>query len=216
MGHPTRISPEIEKRTDLDDAMPTAWRVIAWSFGLVIALASAIYVRSLGFDWLKVVIALLGTWLLSSSIISHYCAALALRNVSKNVPKVADYIERLEKQTPQILKEKLHAAFPRCVIDISWLPADKQRIVEVIKFAWLTAKDDKTRARLEGDWMFLSQFQYGVGATPIQVFSRTSAKISRWPSKEQKRWFRIVSTESKFLARECEQFKQTQIRPSAL
>jgi hypothetical protein len=169
--------------------MPIAWRVIAWFFGLVIALALAIYARSLGFDWLKVVIALLGTWLLSSSIISHYCAALALRNASRNVPKVAGYIDRLEKQTPHILKEyaKLHAEFPRCVIDISWLPADKQRIVEVIKFAWLTAKDDKTRARLEGNWMFLSQFQYGVGATPIQVFSRTSAKISRWPSKEQKR-----------------------------
>jgi hypothetical protein len=196
--------------------MPIAWRVIAWFLGFVIALASKIYVRSLGFDWLKVVIVLPGTWLLSSSIISQFCAALALRNASKNEPKVPGYIERLEKQTPQILKEyaKLHAKFPRCVIDISWLPADKQRIVEVIKFAWLTAKDDKTRARLEGDWMFLSQFQYGVGATPVLVFSRRSAKISRRPSKEQERWFGMVSTESKFLARECEQFKQTQIQPA--
>jgi hypothetical protein len=198
------------------DAVPIAWRVAAWFLGLVIASALAIYVRSLGFDWPKVVIALLGTWLLSSSIISQYCAALAPRNASK--PKVADYIERLEKQTPQILKEyaKLHAKFPRCVIDMSCLPADKQRIVEVIKLAWLTAEDDKTRAQLERRWMFLSQFQYDVGATPIQVFSRGSAKISRWPSKEQERWFTIVSTESKFLARECEQFKQTQIRQSAL
>jgi hypothetical protein len=198
--------------------MPIALRVIAWFLGFVIALALAIYVRSLGFDWLKVVIVLLGTWLLSSSIISQYCAALALRNASKNVPKVPGYIERLEKQSAQILKEyaKLNAKFPRSVIDISCLPAEKQRIVEVIKFGWLTAKDDKTRARLERYWMFLSQFQYGVGAPPIQVFSRGSAKISRWPSKEQERWLRMVSTESKFLARECEQFKQTQIRQSAL
>jgi hypothetical protein len=198
--------------------MPIAWRVIAWFVALVIALALAIYVRSLGFDWLKVVIVLLGTWLLSSSIISQYSAALALRNASKNEPNVPGYIERLEKQTPQILKEyaKLNAKFHRCVIDISWLPADKQRIVEAIKFAWLTAKDDKTRARLERLWMFLSQFQYGVGAMPIRVFSRGSVKILRWPSKEQERWFRMVSTESKFLAREREQFKQTQIRQSAL
>ena len=198
------------------DAVPIAWRVAAWFVGLVIASALAVYVRSLGFDWLKVVIALLGTWLLSSSIISQYGAALAPRNASK--PKVSDYIERLEKQTLQILKEyaKLHAKFPRCVIDISWLPADKQRIVEVIKLAWLTAEDDKTRARLERHWMFLSQFQYDVGATPIQVFSRGSARISRRPSKQQEHWFKMVSTESEFLARECEQFKQTQIRQSAL
>jgi hypothetical protein len=196
--------------------MPRRAKVVVWFLGLVIASALAIYVRSLGFDWLKVVIALLGTWLLSSSIISQYCAAAVLRNASK--PKVADYIERLEKQTPQILKEyaKLHAKFRRCVIDMSCLPADKQRIVEVIKLAWLKAEDDKTRVRLERHWMFLSQFQYDVGATPIQVFSRGSAKISRRPSKEQERWFRIVSIESKFLARECEQFKQTQIRQSAL
>jgi hypothetical protein len=79
------------------------------------------------------------------------------RKASKKVPKVSSYVERLEEHTPSILNEyaKLHTKFPRCVIDISWLPADKQRIVEVLKFAWLTAKDEKTRVRLERYWIFL-------------------------------------------------------------
>ncbi len=189
--------------------MPIAWRRITWFVGFAFALALAIYLRSLGFDWLKVIIVLLGTWLLFSFTISHVCAALVLRNASKKPPKVADYIERLEKHTPLILREfeKLHARFHRCVIDTSWLPADKQRMVEILKFAWPRAKDDKARARLEKDWMFLSQFQYGVGETPIQVFSKRSVIPPR-QSKEQKYWLRMVSAERDFLAREWDQFKQ--------
>ena len=189
--------------------MPTLWRRIAWFVGFAFALALAICLRSLGFDWLKVIIVLLGTWLLFSFTISQVCAALPLRNASKKPPKVADYIERLEKHTPPILREfeKLHARFHRCVIDTSWLPADKQRMVEILKFAWTRAKDDMARARLEKDWMFLSQFQYGVGETPIQVFSKRSVIPPR-QSKEQKYWLRMVSAERDFLAREWDQFKQ--------
>jgi hypothetical protein len=106
---------------------------IAWFVGFAFALALAICLRSLGFDWLKVIIVLLGTGLLFSFAISQVCAALPLRNASKKPPKVADYIERLEKHTPPILREfeKLHARFHKCVIDTSWLPADNQRMVEI-------------------------------------------------------------------------------------
>jgi len=194
--------------------MPIAWIRITRFVGFTFALASAIYVRSLGFDWLKVAIVLLGTWLLLPFIISQACTVLLFRNASKKVPKVADYIERLEKNTPPILKEyaKLHAKFPGCVIDISRLPADKQRMVEVLKFAWLKAKDDKVRARLEKDWLFLSQFQNGVGDTPIRVLPKRSAKI---PPRQLERWLKMISAESEFLARECAHFKQAHSPQSA-
>jgi hypothetical protein len=141
--------------------------------------------------------------------IAVLCSA-APRNASK--PNVADYIERLEKQTTQILKEyaKLHAKFSRCVIDISCLPADKQRIVEVIKLAWLTAEDDKTRVRLERHWMFLSQFQYDVGATPIQVFSRGSAKFhgGRQNNKNTgSRWYPLKASSSRVNANNSNKLK---------
>jgi hypothetical protein len=202
--------------------VPIVWRRVAWFVSFAIALALAAYVRILGFGPLKVAVVLLGTWILLPFIISQAWAALVLRRASKNVSKATDYVEQLEKDMPRILQEytKCHTDFPGCVIDTSWLPADKKRMVEVLKFAWLRTKNDEARTWLESGWQFLSWFQDGVGDTPINVLSKTPAQIPPRQlaayMKDQNRWLEIVSAESEILARECAHFKQVHSnRPAA-
>jgi hypothetical protein len=57
-------------------------------------------------------------------------------------------------------------AHPRHFMDASWLPADKQKMIEIFKRLWLGANEEQ-RKNVEDWWCLLSRFQTGVGAIPV-------------------------------------------------
>jgi hypothetical protein len=85
--------------------------------------------------------------------------------------------DRLRAAVPEILSAyaALNTKHPSAMIDASWLPVDKEQMVEVFKIAWLRAKTAEARNSIERGWLFLPFFQAGVGGTPIDMRIPTDA-----------------------------------------
>jgi hypothetical protein len=103
--------------------------------------------------------------------------------------------------------------FPDCVIDSSWLPADKDnKMKDVLKLIWLQASNDEARDWVETGWYLLGSFQDGVGQIPITVFRKTpkNIPISRRIDllEGQDRWHKRMLADGELLMRELDQFKQ--------
>jgi hypothetical protein len=106
----------------------------------------------------------------------------------------------------------LQEDFPDCVIDTSWLPADKEKMKDVLKLSWLHATNDTARDWVATGWYLLSHFQDGVGQIPIPVYRKTpkNLPINRLidHADEQGRWFDRMFADGELLAREFDEFKQ--------
>jgi hypothetical protein len=76
---------------------------------------------------------------------------------------------RFVKAVPAILARygELIEAHPTAYIDETQLPVDKEMMKAALKIGWKLADNDKQREWLKVGWILLSQFQKGVGETPI-------------------------------------------------
>src|SRR5262245_36680430 len=79
--------------------------------------------------------------------------------------------DRLQAAVPEILSAyaALNTKYPSTMMDASWLPVDKEQMVEVFRIAWLRAKTAEARNSIERGWLFLPFFQVGVGESPIDL-----------------------------------------------
>jgi NDP-sugar pyrophosphorylase family protein len=76
---------------------------------------------------------------------------------------------------------KLHTDYSGCVIDTSWLPADKAKMKQVLQRYWLQTTSEQIRKWLEEGWVFLAWFQTGVGSMPIDVTAKARKNV---PTKQ--------------------------------
>ena len=56
---------------------------------------------------------------------------------------------------------------PLAICDATTLPLPKPEMKNALKIAWELATDDQQRAEIEAGFLYLSQFQDGIGAEPI-------------------------------------------------
>jgi hypothetical protein len=76
-------------------------------------------------------------------------------------------------------------AYPDHFMDVSWLPADKQKMIEVFKLSWLLADDDKGRKIAEDWWHLLTRFQPGVGEMPLVIeISKDNPTVKEWRERK--------------------------------
>jgi hypothetical protein len=124
------------------------------------------------------------------------------KNKSKQVPvKMSQEMMRVLSTYLALLK-----AHPHRVMDASWLPAEKQKLIEIFKISWLAADrmgNDEMRKETEDYWCSLSFFQPGVGALLID-FENTGAmtleralRLSKIADAERKRYEREIRRFSK-------------------
>lgn len=57
---------------------------------------------------------------------------------------------------------------PLAICDTTMLPLPKPEMKNALKIAWELATDDPQRAEIEAGFLYLSQFQDGIGAQPIE------------------------------------------------
>jgi len=102
-------------------------------------------------------------------------------------------------------------AHPHHVLDASWLPADKQKMIEIFKLLLLAGPDDELRKKLENWWCLLSHFQPGVGAVLIDVeISKDNPTVKEWREREERveKWLEIGIAEDEKYKREIDFFRQ--------
>ena len=102
-------------------------------------------------------------------------------------------------------------AHPHHVLDASWLPADKQKMIEIFKLLLLAGPDDEMRKAAENWWCLLSHFQPGVGAVPIDVeISKDNPTVKEWRERKERveRWLEIAIAEDEKYEREIALFRQ--------
>ena len=121
--------------------------------------------------------------------------------------------DRLRAVVPEILSAyaALHTKYPSAVMDASWLPVDKEQMVDVFKIAWLRAKTTEARKSIERGWLFLPFFQVGVGESPIDMRipndgspGEIIAAIDRLTP-----WEELTAAEFRARRREIEEFRKT-------
>jgi hypothetical protein len=119
--------------------------------------------------------------------------------------------ETLKRKMPRILHAytALNATYPEKIMDTSWLPADKQTMIEIFKIAWLQANSSETRNWIETGWTLLGWFQDGVGDIPIDVRTPKDTPLDKYLeiSTQKHEWLNVVLAECELRAREKEQFK---------
>jgi hypothetical protein len=70
---------------------------------------------------------------------------------------------------------------PDHFMDVSWLPVNKQKMIEVFKLSWLLSGDDKGRKIAEDWWHLLTRFQPGVGEMPLVIdISKDNPTVKVW------------------------------------
>jgi hypothetical protein len=120
---------------------------------------------------------------------------------------------RLSEAVPRILSAygELLTKYPSAIIDASWPPVDKKTMVTVFKMAWLGAKTDEARNRIEVCWALLPNFQEGVGETPITP----QLPKDDLPSDESiaalekfSLWGKLVVAEGNIMQRDRDEFKR--------
>jgi hypothetical protein len=193
--------------------MPILWQTIAWFGNFAAALLMATWMRILGFGWPAIIIGTMATFMILPFVIGQRYATVLTRR-KRDPHNYLKCFQSLPADALQILANysELHTDFAGCVIDTSWLPADKEKMKNVLKLSWLRANSDEARNWVETGWVLLSWFQDGVGRIPINVAAKTSAKLPiEWRidyGKEKSRWLNLVFAESDALGREFDQFKQ--------
>ena len=77
--------------------------------------------------------------------------------------------ERLTKAIPKVMRiyGALMTRYPQAILDTSKLPLPKADMKLLLKLAWLLNDDPHMRNAVEIGYMGLSQFQDGIGETPI-------------------------------------------------
>ncbi len=126
--------------------------------------------------------------------------------------------EKMTNEMARILNTyvALLKAHPHHVIDASWLPADKPKMIEIIKTSWLAAHlrdNDEMRKAAENWWCLLSHFQSGVGAVPIDVeISKDNPTVKEWRERKERleKWLEIATADDEKYEREIELFRQRQ------
>lgn len=101
--------------------------------------------------------------------------------------------------------------YPLSILDTSMLPTSKTNMKVVLKSLYARADSKEQEARCETGFMFLSKFQDGVGATPIDGklqggdvranSNANMAKLSKWIA-----WEKISLAETEILAAEWKRF----------
>lgn len=102
-------------------------------------------------------------------------------------------------------------AHPHHVLDASWLPADKQKMIEIFKLLLLGGPDDELQKKLVDWWCLLSHFQPGVGAVPIDVeISKGNPTVKEWRERKERveKWLEIGIAEDEQYESEIELFRQ--------
>ncbi len=105
-------------------------------------------------------------------------------------------------------------AYPHHVLDASWLPADKKKMIEIFKISWLAGHmqdNDEMRKSAENWWCSLSHFQPGVGAVPIDVeISKDNPTVKEWRERAERveKWLKIAIAEDEKHEREIEFFRK--------
>ena len=75
---------------------------------------------------------------------------------------------------------------PQHFMDASWLPADKQKMIEIFKMLWLEGAEAQ-RKTVEDWWCLLSRFQAGVGAIPITwEISKDNPIVKVWRERYER------------------------------
>jgi hypothetical protein len=204
--------------------MPMPWQAITWFGSFAVALSLATWMRIQGFDWPATSLAILVTVLILPFAIGQCWTAFAARR-AKDSPRgqraqrwpdgeLVSGLQTLPTDALQILIDysALVEGFPDCVIDSSWLPANKEQMKGALKLSWLQATNAVARNWVETGWYLLSHFQDDVGEIPITVF-RTSPKnipIGRHIDfiEGQGRWHQRMVADGEVLMHELDQFKQ--------
>jgi hypothetical protein len=104
-------------------------------------------------------------------------------------------------------------AHPHHVMDASWLPADKWRMIKIFKIWWLAGDvidNDDMRGAAENWWSLLSRFQPGVGAVPIDYeISEDNLTVREWSERAERvgKWLEIGVAEMEKYGSEIELFR---------
>jgi hypothetical protein len=123
--------------------------------------------------------------------------------------KMSEEMTRIVNAYVALLK-----AHPHHVMDASWLPADKQKMIEIFKISWLAGDvpdGDEMRKAAENWWCLLSHFQPGVGAVPIDVeISKDNPTVKEWRERKARveKWLEIATAEDEKYEREVALFRQ--------
>src|SRR5215475_8497873 len=120
--------------------------------------------------------------------------------------------DRLRAAVPEILSAyaALNTKHPNAMMDASWLPVDKEQMVEVFKIAWLRAKTTEARNSIERCWLFLPFFQVGVGGSPIDMRIPTDASPRETISAIDRLtpWEDLAAAEFRIRRREIHEFRK--------
>jgi hypothetical protein len=133
----------------------------------------------------------------------------------KNKPKQVSP-EQMSEEMTRIMNTyiALLKAHPRHVLEASWLPADKERMIEIFKILWLAAdvQDlNEMREATENYWCQLSLFQPGVGGVPISFdISKDNPTVKEWRERKERveKWLEFASAEREKHESEIEHFQQ--------
>ena len=100
-------------------------------------------------------------------------------------------------------------AHPHHFMDASWLPAHKQKMIELFKILWL-AGNDEMRKKTENWWCLLSRFQPGLGGMPITFeISKGNPTAKEWREREAQvePWLETGISEEILYESEIKRFK---------
>jgi hypothetical protein len=130
--------------------------------------------------------------------------------LKKNKPRQV-FAEKIAQEMTRIVHTyvALLKAHPNHFMDASWLPADKQKMIEVFKISWL-AGNNEMREEVENWWCLLSRFQAGVGSTPISYeISKDNPAVKEWYKRQERvePLLNIATAEDEIYEREIERFK---------
>jgi hypothetical protein len=131
----------------------------------------------------------------------------------KNKPRPVS-AEKLTQEMTRIVSTYVAKAYPHHIMDASWLPADKEKMIEIFKISWLASNvrdNDEMRRAAENWWCLLSHFQPGVGAVPINVeISKDNPTVKEWRERKERveKWLEIAIAEDEKYEREIELFRQ--------
>jgi hypothetical protein len=100
--------------------------------------------------------------------------------------------------------------FPTAILDTSKLPLPKADMRRVFADAWLSQTDEKMRTFLEIAYVHLSQFQDGVGDTPIDCKLPSDADLKKKMAvlDPYLRFSSAVTQEAETLRMEFDEFKR--------
>lgn len=104
---------------------------------------------------------------------------------------------------------KLLKTHPLGILDTKFLPLPKPRMKTMLKLAYKRALTDGERRVIEQFYIGLSNFQRGIGDTPIDLDKPASA--SRLQTAAHGSLMRRIAEESRALLEEFKEFKQNLI-----